>query len=217
MKLKVEGHNVVLQNPTALEWLNLDLEGADPKNDYLKYLSRKVSFAIVQWDDQEGLSYIEIEHDRSLHNIASALSNYLDKHIETVPELKAESRGEEVFVYDDAGGEFSALLKLATIAELYALIAKYEDDGPVAQKVNVLAELIVDWNGQGRVTAEDLTSDRVQHKFILAVDQAIEPFFRAPEITEISPGVDDDLNSDEQREDEPEHSELVEPVAVLVS
>lgn len=187
------GEKIKIRVLTPLEWLDIDRDESDTES--MIYAS-EVAFCLEDWNGEGKLDPLALLSNRKNHAIIAAVSKIIDQQRLDIPKLNFQEDAQEYKIYND---NFMCVLRPFTILEFLDHIAGIKKQNPSELpsvfKCKALAECVISWNDEGSISADDLLSRKNEHKYIIAVDQALTLFFRSQETPTIEEGdQDDDLH-----------------------
>jgi hypothetical protein len=174
-KIQDENFFVVFHDITILEWLDLDL---DSDSDRLS-ISIEVAAAVDDWNGQGKIDAYALDADKNNHQYIYEIWQKLEE-LRTDPKLKVRKDEGDLLITGEA---FHCKIKGLTILQFIDSVGKLKrknpDETPGMFKCISMSENLIDWNGKGKLTAEELYGDRDNHKFVGAIDVEVTRFFRS--------------------------------------
>jgi hypothetical protein len=177
-KIQDENFFVVFHDITILEWLDLDL---DSDSDRLS-ISIEVAAAVDDWNGQGKIDAYALDADKNNHQYIYEIWQKLEE-LRTDPKLKVRKDEGDLLITGEA---FHCKIKGLTILQFIDSVGKLKrknpDETPGMFKCISMSENLIDWNGKGKLTAEELYGDRDNHKFVGAIDVEVTRFFAANQV-----------------------------------
>lgn len=173
-QIKTKTHNVIFNDITTIEWMELDL---DKDSDRLS-IAIEVAAAVEDWNGEGKIDAYRLDGEPSNHEIIYEIWQKLEE-LREPPKIKVEREGKNLLI---TGDKFHCRMKGLTIIQYIDVTGKLRRKNPEETagyfKCLAIAENLLDWNDQGRVTASDLYENRDNHKYVAAIDVAVTQFFR---------------------------------------
>ncbi len=211
--MKLETFTVEFENPpllielnrlTAIEWLDMSFDEKD--SDSFTY-ANQVAYSVVDWNGDGKIDPLQLLSDRKLHPIILQLSNAIDSMRYEIPKFAVQDNNTLDLVAEGMRICFKPLTVLEFLDLLSDVRKKNGDISRAMLKCESMSAALLDWNGMGALSAEQLFNDRSLHSAVIGADRALGEFFRFDESPKIKKRMPDDDHDHEQ-------SDISEPSAV---
>lgn len=177
---------------SPLEWLDLEVNEED-SDAYI--IASEVALAVTDWNGLGKVDPLWLLSDRSNHNRVFMVSSAIDRTRQTIPKFEIDEQPDLLVFHNK---DFFCKVKNLTVLEFMGILSQtrktYGDDLRSRFKCEGVASVIVDWNGIGSITAEQLLTDKDSHPYVVGLDLALANFFRQFEeytISDDAPILDD--------------------------
>ena len=186
---------------TPLEILDIDVSERDSESFIF---ASEVALAVTDWNGDGKIDPLELISNRNNHKYVYLVSRAIDATRPKIPHLRLEET-EDAYIL--IGNDFYIKIRDMTVLEFMDVVAnhrkQYGDDLQSIYKCKLLAAILLDWNGEGRLSGEQIHEDKDKHPYVVATDTAITNFFREEFTLCESNPVLDDMHTDGRDDSEP--------------